>query len=47
MKYEFNVDRNKILFLNEYLEIIRPYSKSLIDSLKGSGKWKALLSAMT
>ena len=47
MKYEFNVDKNKISFLNEYLEIIRPYPKSRIDSLKESGKWKALLSAKT
>ena len=41
IKYEFDSDRDKKSALNEYLEIIRQYLKSLIDSLKDSGEWKS------
>ena len=40
IKYESNSDRNKTLWVEEYLNKIWPYFKDFINNLKKSGTWK-------
>ena len=40
IEYEINVDRNKTLSVEEYLNKIRPYLKNIINDLKNSDAWK-------
>ena len=40
IKYESNSDRNKTLWVEEYLNKIWPYFKGFINNLKKSGTWK-------
>ena len=43
IEYESNVDRNKTLSVEEYLNKIRPYLKDIINNLKKSDTWKIQL----
>ena len=40
IEYGINVDRNKTLSVEEYLNKIRPYLKNIINDLKNSDAWK-------
>ena len=40
IEYGINVDRNKTLSVEEYLNKIRPYLKNIINDLKDSDAWK-------
>ena len=42
--YESKGDKDNILVLYEYFDIIRPYLKDLIDDHKAKGEWKIQLS---
>ena len=44
MSYESKGDKDYILALYEYFDIIRPYLKDLIDDHKAKGEWKMQLS---
>ena len=44
MLYESKGDKDNILTLYEYFDIIRPYLKVLIDDYKAKGEWKIQLS---
>ena len=44
MLYESKGDKDNILVLYEYFDIIRPYLKDLIDDYKAKGEWKIQLS---
>ena len=46
MEYESSGDRNKILHVEEYLNKIRPYLKSITNNLKKSGTLKIQLTMM-
>ena len=39
IEYGINVDRNKTLSVEEYLNKIRPYLKNIINDLKNSDAW--------
>ena len=43
IKYEINGDWNKTIWVEEYLNKIRPYLKSIKNNLKKSGTWKIKL----
>ena len=40
MLYESKGDKDNILALYEYFDVIRPYLKDLIDGHKARGEWK-------
>ena len=40
IEYGINVDRNKTLSVEEYLNKIRPYLKNIINDLKDFDAWK-------
>ena len=40
IEYGINVDRNKTLSVEEYLNKIRPYLKNITNDLKNSDAWK-------
>ena len=42
-KKKINNDRNKTVSIEEYLKIITPYLKDIINNLKKSDKWKVQL----
>ena len=44
MLYESKGDKDSILALYEYFDIIRPYLKDLIDDYKAKGEWKTQIS---
>ena len=44
--YESNGDKDKILTLNEYLDMIRPYLVDMINDHKNKGEWKIQLTAV-
>ena len=44
MLYESKGDKDNILALYEYFDIIRPYLKDMIDDYKARGEWKIQLS---
>ena len=43
IKYESKGDKNKILTLNEYLDMIRSYLVDMVNDHKNKGKWKIQL----
>ena len=43
VEYESNGGRNKTLSVEEYINIIRPYLKDIINNLKKSDTWKIQL----
>ena len=43
IEYEINSDRNKTLSVEEYLNIVRPYLKDIINNLEKSDTWKIQL----
>ena len=40
IEYESKVDKDKILSIKEYLDIIKPYLSNIINNHKTQGKWK-------
>ena len=46
VKYERNGDKDKILTLKEYLDMIRPYLLDIINDHKNKGEWKIQLTAV-
>ena len=46
VKYESNGDKDKILTLKEYLDMIRPYLLDIINYHKNKGEWKIQLTAV-
>ena len=40
IEYESNGDRNKTLSIKEYLDVIKPYLKDIINNLQKSDTWK-------
>ena len=40
MEYESNGDKNKTLWVEEYLNKFSPYLKDIINNLKKSDTWK-------
>ena len=43
IEYESSGDNNDNLLLEEYLNIIRPYLRDMIDNHKAHGEWKIQL----
>ena len=43
MEYEIRQDKDRNLSLEDYLNIIRPYLRDMIDNHKAHGKWKIQL----
>ena len=46
VKYESKGDKDKILTLNEYLDVIRSYLVEMINDHKNKGEWKTQLTAV-
>ena len=46
IKYESKGDKDKILTLNEYLDVIRSYLVDMINDHKNKGEWKIPLTAV-
>ena len=42
-EYENNVDKNKTLSIEEYLNEIKPFLSNMINDLKTQGEWKIQL----
>ena len=40
IEYESNGDKDKILLIKEYLDIIKPYLSTMINNHKAQGEWK-------
>ena len=40
IEYKSNSDKNKILSVEEYLDIIRPYLRDIVNDVKQSDTWK-------
>ena len=43
IEYESKGDKNKTLLIKEYLNVIRPYLKGIINDYKTQGEWKIQL----
>ena len=43
IEHKSNIDKNKILSVEEYLDKIRPYLRDIINDLKQSDTWKIQL----
>ena len=43
IKYESNGDKGKILFIDDYLDMIRQYLSDIINDNKTQGEWKIQL----
>ena len=44
--YESRGDKDKMLIINEYLDVIRPYLVDMINEHKTKSKWKIQLTAL-
>ena len=40
IEYESNGDKDKILLIKKYLDIIKPYLSTMINNHKAQGEWK-------
>ena len=40
IEYEYKGDKNKTLSIKEYLNMIRPYLRDIINDHKTQGEWK-------
>ena len=40
VEYEINGDRNKTLPIKEYLDVIKPYIKDIINNIQKCDTWK-------
>ena len=43
IEYERNGDKDKTLFIDEYLDMIKQYLSNIINDLKNQGQWKIQL----